>query len=41
MPADVWIANRVSDLIQGDGCEGRPLERLLLQGYASQLEVAV
>jgi len=32
MPADFWIANTVSDLIQGDVREHLPLERIPLQG---------
>ncbi|QVL52158.1 MAG: hypothetical protein KFB97_11880 [Cyanobium sp. M30B3] len=32
MPADLWIANTVSDLIQGDVREHLPLERIPLQG---------
>jgi hypothetical protein len=32
MPADLWIANTVSDLIQGDVREHLPLERIPLSG---------
>lgn len=32
MPADLWIANTVTDLIQGDVREHLPLERIPLQG---------
>jgi hypothetical protein len=32
MPADLWIANTVSDLIQGDVREHLPLERIPLKG---------
>jgi hypothetical protein len=41
MPADAWIAIRVSDLFQGDGGERLSQAFLLLTGDASPLEVAL